>query len=830
MDNNVVGFIEYKGTKESLLSNTTIKDGDIVFGYDETSDISYIYHNGVFYSNTSELSEVLPEIYIGDAPPLEGSSAVVWYQTNVDIPDSPTEEVSWEDINNRPEFADVAFTGNFNDLVNIPDFNLTKESCTVYAYTYEESSYAPFTEEQRESNADAFIKIRQALSDKKDINITVIVVYESKENIEYRDCYITDAMYSNITSGGSTVSVLIGVEIESATIIQDINKPYLSHVKVKRLGNDAEYPSTAGSVEAVVTNTYLATDKDLDKHTTTYIGTDTPTNSKYNLWVDTSDEEVVFKYKEGNEWKVLSTGGSGSIEVDTLLDPISENPIANKAVYELATVIGEDFEAISKDLLKKASTENGLVEGRGFKVNDNLKYYLPNTTTTTDPTVDDTHIIATKADVLSNEVIDNKATVYNLYAMDELTAEQLAANEAALVSVQNREVAIYKVYTNDDTYAIADVKLVPGPILEAYVYVNNPDIKSKQATIIKYTYTFDQSGEYTTSDKEEVTLPSIDKVNELIGSGGGGSSSVGGLETRIVYIPNYTSDNSTLTDEEKEYNLETCHKLLNGTARAALSLEGETAGVYALNTYCEDILDLSALGEEGYYIPFKWTYMVQLGATIIGNDGDILLFGGGGGESVTVSDLILNKDLSNLGDIGSAAMEQYSGGKLPTVYYVNQDLGSLLQLVPLHPFGTFSTLGVMLQGIGESLDNTERTIYNLNCYNPATNTAHTFEATPIATKIYIGKPSTEHKNINKAFANKPFGVLGTSPMPAIVYEDSSSAEILRWKSYQPLEKYIVPNLDSGDWGDYTHIEFLIFREGKYERWKLDMEGETSLIE
>lgn len=1048
MENNLVGFKKYNGKKSDLL-NITVEPGDIIFGIDSETNLPYIYHDGVFYSDASEWSEALPEIHIGPTMPPEKDPYIklwvdtddnpptlkyknsdtndwedvssniditetneifigdnlpadisdnikVWYQTNVDLPEEDT-VVSWEDINNKPEFADVAFTGDFNDLVNIPDFDLTRESCTIYASVDEEDPKHNLTHEQHLSNKDAFIKLRQSITDKQDIDITIVACYYSGEEVEYKDCYIKDVGYSSGT--------IINFQLESATIIQDINNPYLSYINISQFTNGNEYYQegvTEPGTYVDISKTYLVSYTDLNKHTTTYIGTENPStiSSKYNLWVDTTNEEVVFKYKEGNEWKVLSTGGNGSIEVDTVLDPTSENPIANKAVYAMAVSVEEGFSEIDENLSKKANTENGLVEGRGFKVSDTKKYYLPGTTIPSDG-VENTNILATKAEVLSNEVINSKATVYNLYAMDPLSEEQSEANAKALESVQNREVAIYKVYTNDDTYAIADVKLVPGPYLEAYVYVNNPDTTSKQATITKHTYTFDQAGEYMTGDKQEVIVPSLSKVEDMVGNSGGtngleirilsddtpeenlqtielvkegkalagladefgisiltylgdrkfsqttyiedwqvhiagcielgedgnlisqagyvltgdlaivdaidfklwlkwqtslsqttngrnirtiyvieenqrclvdsisfnstttelqynyndkrykrvytnetgeytkeeivvnsgggtGGSSVGGLETRIVYIPNYTSINTTLTNEEKEYNLETCRKLLNGTARAALSLEGETAGVYALNTYCEDILDLSVLGEVGYYIPFKWTYMVQLGATIIGNDGDILLFGSG--QATTVSDLIINEDLSNLGDIGSAAMEQYSGGKLPTVYYVENDMGSLLQLVPLHPFGMLSNLGVMFQGIGESSDGNTQTKYNLSCYNPATNVAHEFEATPIATKIYIGKPSTEHKNINKAFANKPFGVLGISPMPALVYEDASSAEILRWKSYQPLEKYIVPNLETGDWGDYTHIEFLIFREGKYERWKLDMEGETSLIE
>ena len=621
MENNSVGFKKYTGKKSEIL-NADIDKGDIVFGIDSETDLPYIYHNGVFYSDASELSEALPEIhiggespssedthikvwidtsntpilkyknsagewetiatggessssteiYIGDSQPSEDSDVVVWYDTSggTDGPETSS-TVTWDDVEGKPEFAKVATTGNYNDLINVPDLDLIKESCTVYTYTYEESSYAPFTEEQRESNADAFIKIRQALSDKKDININVIVVYESKENIEYRDCYITDAMYSNTTSGGSTFSVLLGVEIESATIIQDINNPYLSHVKVTRLGNDAEYPSTAGRVEAVVTNTYLATDKDLDKHTTTYIGTEDPStiNSKYNLWVDTTDEEIVFKYKDtDNTWQLLSTGGNGSIEVDTELKETSENPIANKAVYAMAVSVEEGFSEIDENLSKKANTENGLVEGRGFKVTDTTKYYLPNTTVSNDLTIDDAHIIATKADTLNNETLNKKATLYNLYAMDDLTSEQQASNELAFQAVQNGESALYRVYTNDTAYALADVKIVDGPYLEAYVYVSTPNTTDKQATITKYTYTFEQSGEYATSDKKEVVIPSIAKVNELIGSGGTGGSS------EVPYFTTY----------DVEHNYSVIQSIAEGNAVPTLIID-EGGFPYTISNY-----------------------------------------------------------------------------------------------------------------------------------------------------------------------------------------------------------------------------------------------------
>lgn len=176
MENTLVGFIEYNGKKSDLL-NVTIESGDIVFGIDSETKLPYIYHNGVFYSDASEWSEALPEIHIGPTMPPEKDPYIklwidtddnpptlkyknsytndwedvssniditetneifigdnlpadisdnikVWYQTNVDLPEEDI-VVSWEDINNKPEFADVAHSGEFDDLNNIPDFTLT---------------------------------------------------------------------------------------------------------------------------------------------------------------------------------------------------------------------------------------------------------------------------------------------------------------------------------------------------------------------------------------------------------------------------------------------------------------------------------------------------------------------------------------------------------------------------------------------------------------------------------------------------------------------------------------------------------------------------------
>ena len=254
---------------------------------------------------------------------------------------------------------------------------------------------------------------------------------------------------------------------------------------------------------------------------------------------------AVERFKHDGEWKVIGSS-SGKVQVsDDKLDSESINSIQNKVV--------------TKALEYKADIVNKFVNAYGIRSVSNTEYCMPDI-----DAGNPAHTLATKADIISNEALESKATMYNLYAMDDLTAEQLAANETAFEAVRNGEVALYRVYTNDTTYASADVKIVPGPYLEAYVYVNTPNADSKQATIIKYTYTFDQSGEYTTSDKEEVTLPSIDKVNELIGSGVTG----GGLELRELKMSGSVEDNA--------YNLETLELMRENKVLPAMPVTEDT--------------------------------------------------------------------------------------------------------------------------------------------------------------------------------------------------------------------------------------------------------------
>lgn len=96
-------------------------------------------------------------------------------------------------------------------------------------------------------------------------------------------------------------------------------------------------------------------------------------------------------------------------------------------------------------------------------------------------------------------------------------------------------------------------------------------------------------------------------------SGGNG----GGLETRILYVPEFTAG-SELTDDEKAYNVETCQKLLAGTARAVIALGG------AAYLSSENIVDFNIIGLEGIYIKFGWSLYLSLDYVIVGADGDIL--------------------------------------------------------------------------------------------------------------------------------------------------------------------------------------------------------------
>jgi hypothetical protein len=202
---------------------------------------------------------------------------------------------------------------------------------------------------------------------------------------------------------------------------------------------------------------------------------------------------AVERFKHDGEWKIIGSSSSKVQVADDKLDPESINSVQNKV--------------ITKALENKADIVDKLVNAYGIRSVSNTEYYMPDI-----GGVNPAHSLATKADIINSGSSENKATMYNLYAMDELSEERLEANAKALESVQNREVAIYKVYTNDDTYAIADVKIVPGPYLEAYVDVNIPNEESKQATITKYTYTFEPGGYYYTSDKEEVVVPLKEEI------------------------------------------------------------------------------------------------------------------------------------------------------------------------------------------------------------------------------------------------------------------------------------------------------------------------------
>jgi hypothetical protein len=165
----MISFNRFNGTKEDFelyKSSLGLSEEDIVFISDNNTH-KFIYANGTYfgsteiyegtsepedlsvklwldtneptslkYKNSDEEWEIIalggegsssPEIYIGSEQPSDDSDVVVWYDTNgVDEPDEPAiTTVTWGDIVNKPPFADVAHSGEFDDLKNVPDFTLT---------------------------------------------------------------------------------------------------------------------------------------------------------------------------------------------------------------------------------------------------------------------------------------------------------------------------------------------------------------------------------------------------------------------------------------------------------------------------------------------------------------------------------------------------------------------------------------------------------------------------------------------------------------------------------------------------------------------------------
>ena len=144
-------------------------------------------------------------------------------------------------------------------------------------------------------------------------------------------------------------------------------------------------------------------------------------------------------------------------------------------------------------------------------------------------------------------------------------------------------------------------------------------------------------------------------TDEKVASGGSGG---GGLETRILYVPEMNTG-ETLTSEEKAYNLETCQKLLAGTAKAVIDLDG------IVRISSESIADFSVIGLEGIYIKFGWSVYLPLDYVIVGADGDILKTQAAkSGNSIVLPYSSTSFESSLYLDIMMAAMDD----QLPTIY------------------------------------------------------------------------------------------------------------------------------------------------------------------
>lgn len=130
------GTDKYIYTKGSYFGSTEIYKGSIEptdesikLWIDTNEPASLKYKNSIEEWETIAIGgegSSSPEIYIGNEQP-ESSDVVVWYDTSgADVPDEPIiTTVTWGDIKGKPEFAEVAYSGEFDDLENIPDFTLT---------------------------------------------------------------------------------------------------------------------------------------------------------------------------------------------------------------------------------------------------------------------------------------------------------------------------------------------------------------------------------------------------------------------------------------------------------------------------------------------------------------------------------------------------------------------------------------------------------------------------------------------------------------------------------------------------------------------------------
>lgn len=251
------------------------------------------------------------------------------------------------------------------------------------------------------------------------------------------------------------------------------------------------------------------------------------------------------------------------------------------------------------------------------------------------------------------------------------------------------------------------------------------------------------------------------------------------LETRILYVPELTAGD-VLTDEEKAYNVETCQKLIDGTATAYVS-----NGV--LTVYADHIRDLSELEFNGYAITF-----MGYGSVVI-NEGDVELTLPDVSTSITIPEDVTEYNYLSL-VIAVALSESF-----PVFYFKKNAVLHLFTEVGIES-------GVILLSV-EYYDYTTKVVHI--CLLSQDENATLIRRYP--TKIHLHNPSDTEKTYNKEW-------MATRDLTRC----ETPTLILRGIYYQPI--YIIKNAVNTGYAD-----FVIYEDGAFETWRVYDDGSTEKI-
>lgn len=264
---------------------------------------------------------------------------------------------------------------------------------------------------------------------------------------------------------------------------------------------------------------------------------------------------------------------------------------------------------------------------------------------------------------------------------------------------------------------------------------------------------------------------------------GGGTGS--GLETRILYVPELTAG-SELTDDEKAYNVETCQKLIAGTARAKISSD-----VFA--AYSENIIDMTFVGESGIIVFFGQPDICALGGFWVASDGGILY----SMPSIS-SPIICNSETDPIGVMLVGLLQVYiSPSNFPS--FCIQD-----------GFFYYPATQIMFQGDGgftvsAQTDDLILTYAYQGGEGGIITEVHSYH------KLILGKTgahSTNAKWMNSRFTQKHL-------IPTLYFLNEGI-------DYVPIQikRY---DLTTG------HADFVIYRNGLFETWRMLDDGSSTII-